>query len=313
MKKVILVTGVLGFLGRHVASYFKEKNYFIIGIDREKCNKKTQLIYKIDKFINTNINLEMMKKIDEKVDYIVHCAGSSSVGYSIDNPYITYKDTVDCTYEILEYIRTVNPNSILIYPSSVAVYGEKADRPIRENEYLDPISPYGYFKKIVEELCELYSKLYNLDISIIRFYSIYGTHLKKQLLWDACMKFSSNDNNIFFFGTGEETRDWIHVQDALSLIASIIENKPKGIFIINGASGRRIRNKDIILEVAQYFGKTQNDFRFIKKNKIGDPLHYHADIAKALNIGWQPTVLLENGIKDYVRWFKKEIDKNSVF
>jgi UDP-glucose 4-epimerase len=312
MKKVILVTGALGFLGRHVTSFLKEKNYFIIGIDHENCKKYIKNNLGIDKLINKDVSFKIIKSLNYKIDYIVHCAGSSSVGNSIEKPYLAFKDTVESTCEILEYMRTVNPDSKLIYPSSVAVYGDKADRPIKEIDELSPVSPYGCFKKIVEELCETYSDIYGLNISIIRFFSIYGIYLKKQLLWDACTKFSSNKNNIYFFGTGEETRDWIHIKDALTLITLIMRDKQKGFFVVNGASGRKIKNRELITEIAKYFNKNQKDFSFIQKNKIGDPMYYHADITKALNLGWKPKVLLENGIRDYILWFKGENDKNSI-
>ncbi len=158
----------------------------------------------------------------------------------------------------------------------------------------DPISPYGFHKKIAEELCLSYAKNFNIEIGVIRFFSIYGEGLRKQLLWDACNKIDHFDE-VSFFGTGDETRDWIHVTDAATLIEKFV-TQLKGYQVINGAGGQTVAIKDVVNSLCKKFKKHTN-ITFTGQVKAGDPIHFWADITKALQLGWQPTVSLEVGLK----------------
>ncbi len=165
-----------------------------------------------------------------------------------------------------------------------------------------PISPYGIHKKIAEDLCKSYHNNYGINIGIIRFFSIYGEGLQKQLLWDACKKIYASDQ-VTFFGTGAETRDWIHVDDASALVGAF-SKRLSGYQIINGASGVRTEIKDIVYLLARRFDK-KVDIKFSGTVKEGDPSNFWADISDALKLNWEPTVTFENGLKRYVDYFMK--------
>jgi UDP-glucose 4-epimerase len=216
--------------------------------------------------------------------------------------------TVNTTLAVLEYIRLHNHSTTLLYPSSTAVYGDKEDYPIAEDELLTPVSPYGYHKAIVESLCKNYSSNYNLKIAIIRFFSLYGEGLTKQLLWDSCNKLISSDKNVEFYGTGSETRDFIHIKDATSLIYAILTGSTSNFDIYNGGSGCKSTIKDIINMLAKELN-TSKAITFNGNQKIGDPKHYHADITKSLLLSWKPTINLKDGIKQYINSFASSVDK----
>ena len=101
------------------------------------------------------------------------------------------------------YKRQYSYNTKLIYPSSAAVYGFSNNLPLKEYSDLNPISPYGYHKKIVEELCRMYVEQYAVKVVVLRLFSVYGKELKKQLLWDACKKLLEK---IIFFTVQEKRR-----------------------------------------------------------------------------------------------------------
>jgi UDP-glucose 4-epimerase len=257
----------------------------------------------ITEWRESDVTIESLSEFRQKFDLIVHCAGSGSVGYSLAHPKEDFDKTVNTTLAVLEYMRLQNQGASLVYPSSAAVYGLKDDRPIREDEPLHPLSPYGYHKKITEELCESYCRHYGLKVSIIRFFSIYGDGLKKQLLWEACEKFSGSDGEAAFFGTGEETRDFLHVQDAVGLIAKA--SAEAGSFdIINGGSGQRHTVQEVLELMAKEFGGSK-PVVFTGEVREGDPKYYLADTARAESLGWKPQRDLKNGVKEYVRWFKE--------
>lgn len=303
MAKTVLVTGGYGFLGRAVAKHFKAQGCYVAGVGTGRWDASEFRMYGYDEWLDANINMSSLATLKAKVDVVAHCAGNGSVGYSISNPLQDFKKTVSSTAEVLEYIRLTNPAALLVYPSSAGVYGAKPDSPIRETDSLAPISPYGYHKKIVEELCESYSRLYGLKIVIIRFFSIYGPGLTKQLLWDAASKLSNAQAEPLFWGTGGETRDWLSVQDAAGLMSKVMQCKER-FTILNGAAGNRVTVAETLEIVKNELGAPAK----IKFNNImreGDPRFYHADILRAKSLGWAPTIDLRDGICQYVKWFKE--------
>ncbi|VVS90859.1 NAD-dependent epimerase/dehydratase family protein [Desulfoluna spongiiphila] len=301
---IILVTGAYGFLGRYTAKAFSEKGFYVAGCGHGKWESSEYEKWGIKYWIEGDITYEMLNMLPSKPDIIVHCAGGGSVGASIQNPYLDYQKTVDSTVSILEYMRLKAKDARLLYPSSPAVYGESADHPIKISAPLVPLSPYGVHKQICEQMCWSYQSHFGINVSVIRFFSIYGSYLKKQLLWDACNKFKKMAHPIFW-GTGNETRDWIYVEDATDLIFRTMTAK-KQPRLLNCGSGTRITVRDTLILLAKSFDIDVN-IRFNKTVKNGDPLYYTADITEALALGWCPKMPLKVGFKKYVNWFNQEL------
>ncbi|MEZ0129524.1 NAD-dependent epimerase/dehydratase family protein, partial [Flavobacterium sp. LBUM151] len=212
-----------------------------------------------------------------------------------------FQKSVQSTLSILEYIRLQNIGCKFIYPSSPAVQGNLGHVQIEEDMVSVPVSPYGFHKKIAEEICLSYHNNFKIDIGIIRYFSIYGSGLQKQLLWDACKKINKS-SEVVFFGTGNETRDWIHVSDAASLLSHFAQNF-SGYEVINGGSGIETPINEVIDVLIKYMEKdVKIEFNGIVKE--GDPLHFWADLTKSNTLKWKPTIKLKDGIKDYVQFFK---------
>ena len=304
MNKRVLITGGFGFLGRNTAFKFKQEGFNVTAIGYGSWKSQEYQKFGIDNWVESGINLQSLKELKHKFDVIVHCAGGSSVGNSILNPYQDFNNTVSITANLLEYIRVCNSKAKLIYPSSAAVYGAKDNSRIKESDKLNPISPYGYHKKIVEELCESYSNNYGLNINIIRFFSIYGEGLQKQLLWDVCQKITNfSGEELEFFGTGEETRDWINIKDATSLIYKTSINN-KLIKTFNGASGQKHTVKEII-EILIKELDSDKKIRFNNKIREGDPRYFWADVALAQKLQWKSEIDICEGIKNYIKWYRE--------
>lgn len=306
----VLITGGYGFLGRATAKKFKSLGYRVIGIGTGRWSKNEYRLHGFDEWLDAVVTLSSLLSLKRRFNVIAHCAGNGSVGYSLINPLQDFKKTVESTAEVLEYMRLRNSSALLIYPSSAGVYGAKEDSPIKETDSLNPISPYGYHKYIVEELCESYSKSYNLNVVLIRFFSIYGSGLTKQLLWDASSNLLSGRGNAVFWGTGKETRDWINIQDATDLILKVSGCKDR-FTILNGANGARITVR-AVLEMLQEELGTSRSIKFNNIIRDGDPRFYHADISKAKRLGWSPTILLRDGIRQYAKWYKGLYKKGAI-
>jgi UDP-glucose 4-epimerase len=298
----ILITGAYGFLGRYVAKEFKNQGDYVAGIGHGKWDREEYSRWGIDDWYETTITFEALLNIKHEFDIIVHCGGSGSVGFSWKNPYEDFRKSVQSTLSILEYIRLHNPRCKFIYPSSPAVQGNLGHVQIKEDMVSTPVSPYGFHKKIAEELCLSYHHNFSIDIGVIRYFSIYGDGLKKQLLWDACTKINESDE-VSFFGTGKETRDWIHVSDAASLLYQF-STKLEGYEVINAGSGIETPIYEIINFLCEYMNKPI-DVKFNAVVKEGDPIHFWADTTKALRLGWKPKVNLDEGLENYVKYFKE--------
>lgn len=297
----VLITGAYGFLGRNVAKEFKNNNCYVVGIGHGKWDRDEYTKFGIDDWHETTITFEALLNINKNFDIIVHCGGSGSVGFSWENPYEDFQKSVQSTLSILEFIRLQNTSCKLIYPSSPAVQGNLGHVKIKEDMVSVPVSPYGFHKKIAEEICLSYHNNFKIDIGIIRYFSIYGNGLQKQLLWDACKKIYKS-NKATFFGTGKETRDWIHVSDAAALLYTFSKNL-NGFDVINGGTGIETPIDEIIDQLCFNFNKDIT-VEFNGNNKEGDPLHFWADTRKGNVLGWKPKILLKDGLQEYVNFFK---------
>lgn len=295
------ITGAGGFIGRYVAKEYKEKGYYVVGIGHGTVDEEYSK-WGLDEWHCGDIAVELLRKIRRFPDVIVHCAGGSSVGKSVVEPRVDYIKTVDSISCVLEYMRIYAKEAKLVYLSSAAVYGITDKLPIDVDCKLAPISPYGFHKKMAEDLCVMYGRQYGIKSVILRLFSVYGNGLRKQLLWDACKKVNSGVNT--FFGTGEETRDWIHVSDVARYLAEACQYASIKSPSFNLAYGKGVRIADVLNILFKCMGTAQKPV-FDGQKDVGNPAHYWADISGIKLWQTKPGIILEDGIKSYVEWFEK--------
>jgi UDP-glucose 4-epimerase len=300
-EKQVIVTGAFGFLGRHVAKVFSDNGFSVTGLGHGTWIRNDWQNWGLSEWHSCNITLDNISMYVQQPDVIIHCAGSGSVGYSMTHPMQDFERTVSTTITILEFLRLHSPKTSFVYPSSAAVYGIAEKLPIAESESLNPISPYGVHKKIVEEICQLYANHFAVPVAIARFFSLYGPPLRKQLLWDTCRKITNND--LTFYGTGKEIRDWIQVTDAARLLLTLSSHASTHMPIVNGGSGIGTPVSEIINRIIKTMDKPAVPI-FSQHPKAGDPMGYIADIRKASRYDWKPEIPLETGIDEYVQWFQ---------
>lgn len=315
MRNKAIITGAHGFLGRRCAEGFSAAGYDVHGIGHGGWPEAEYSKYGIKTWISADITYEALCSIGcgADIDAVVHCGGGSSVAYSVEHPSLDFRKTVESTLAVLEFIRRENPGARLVYPSSTAVYGAAcADERISEGRALNPVSPYGFHKAAAELLCESYHRNYGVKCSIIRFFSLYGEGLTKQLLWDACNKIANapEGSDVEFFGTGNETRDWLHVSDAVGLML-ITAASTAPFDIVNGGSGVKTTIAETLALIVKSFeklGRAGCGISFRGAVKPGDPAHYWADTSRAEAMGWSPRVAFPDGAARYVEWFLAKRD-----
>lgn len=302
-QKIALVTGAYGSIGRHVASDLAKHGWSVHGIGHGEWSRGQLLQWGLSAWHQEDVSLDGLRSMKVRPSLIVHCAGSGSVGASIAEPYIDFQRTVAPTAAILEFLRVDCPGAALVYPSSAAVYGIADKFPMSEDSPLRPTSPYGVHKRSAEELVREYARLFGLNASVVRLFSIYGEGFRKQLLWDACRRIMVNEYE--FFGTGSETRDWLHVSDAAALMVRAADYASPRCPVVNGGGGVAVTVRDVVAELFALMNR-KDQAEFCGTVRPGDPSDYQADIRQALAWGWQPRIPWKDGLALYVSWFQRE-------
>jgi UDP-glucose 4-epimerase len=202
--------------------------------------------------------------------------------------------------KLLDAIRMHRPNCKFVNLSSAAVYGNPELLPVSEWLPLRPISPYGTHKMQAEEACSAYHKFYNTSTCSLRVFSAYGNGLKKQLFWDIFQKAKKQDT-FELYGTGNETRDFIHIHDLARAIDYCIEFANFKGEAINIANGEEIAIIDAVSIFLSFFNRNKTPI-YNGKTKQGDPLNWKADVSVLTAMGYTPAVDITNGLKNYYQW-----------
>lgn len=312
MTRTVLVTGGAGFLGQACARRFRAAGWHVVGLGHGRWTDDEARAAGYDRWVNAGVTAEALASLadlGQDLRAVAHCASNGSVPYSLEQPLDAYERTVGSTVVLLEHLRRHVPSAVVLYPSSAAVYGATPDRPLHETDAPNPVSPYGFHKQMVETLLAAHAACFGQPTVAVRFFSIYGPGLRKQLLWDASARLLSGESPLTFFGTGDETRDWIHVEDAAALMlhlaerAAVTPSADARLEIVNGASGERVTVRDVLGRLARALGST-TEIRFNGTVRAGDPRFYHAATARMHATGWRPTIALADGLAAYAGWVR---------
>jgi len=296
----VLVTGGLGFIGRHVARHFSSQGHRVIGVGHGNATETEAGEAGLCRWQSGDVLRRSLESLAEPIDLIVHCAGTSLVAASFSDPDAEFRKSVGAAAEVLEFARHQTRRPRIVVLSSAAVYGIVTQLPIKEDAPLNPISPYGKSKLAIEQRCLQSGRDHGLEIAIVRLFSVYGRGLRKQLFWDACQKLARDDGR--FGGTGDERRDWLHVDDAVRLIDGALTRASAAVPIVNGGTGHAIKVRDALTQLRGLWPASAPQLTFSGEARPGDPPGYEADITRARALEWAPTRAFTEGLADYVAW-----------
>ena len=330
-KKRIIITGVAGFIGSTLAKKLCELGKNVIGIDNLLCGYEKNLHWVSSehkfKFYNMDISDIRVKDILEKDDIVVHLAAVTVLPINQNDPEFSYKNNVISTVSLLEACR-LKGISHFIFASSCCVYENtkiENNTPITEESELKPNLIYSLSKKHCEELINSYYDNYGLNYTIFRFFNVYGTGADDSRLQTGLIPYiireNKNKNTINLYGDGEQSRDYIFIDDLISLLVKSIEMGSKNT-VINASSGKAYSvNK--ILKIIQdelnvsitpnYLNPSSlwdkfsylfsGEFTFNKKNIEKEALKFTlGDTQKANNLlNWKAETSLEKGINILIK------------
>lgn len=293
----ILITGASGFIGNRTARYFFEKGHDVIGWDQSD-SQRTITIQRVDMLDES----AMVRALaNHNPDIIIHCAGSADVGKSLREPIVDYEGNVTITHNLMfAMCRLGLEKTRFLFLSSAGVYGNPKSLPITEDMPFNPLSPYAVHKVMCEELCKYFTVNYGMNIKIARIFSAYGAGLRKQIFWDMYNKYQ-NTGKLDMFGTGNESRDYIHIEDVVQSLY-LLATTDSDEMIFNIANGEEVTIREATELFAENVGAGKDIISFNGIVREGDPLNWRADISRIKAIGYKKTIDMKQALGGYVEW-----------
>ncbi|MBZ0294191.1 MAG: SDR family NAD(P)-dependent oxidoreductase [Anaerolineae bacterium] len=308
-----LITGAAGFIGSKVTEILLAEGHTVVGVDnmneaydpRLKQWRLAQLtphptfrFYPID--VCDKPALEKLFAEKPAFDAVINLAARAGVRYSVDNPWVYFETNTTGTLNLLELC---NQHQIkkFVLASTSSLYGQHNPMPFQEDaDTSRPLSPYAASKKAAEVLCYSYHYLYQIDVTIFRYFTVYGPAGRPDMSMFRFVQWISEGKPVEIFGDGQQSRDFTYVDDiARGTIAGL---KPMGYEIINLGSDRPINLMEIIRTVEQKVGRPAK-LEF-KPRHPADVRDTWANISRAgEKLGWEPMTHYEQGIENLVAWY----------
>lgn len=316
--KTYLITGGAGFIGSSLADKLLENNCKVLVIDNfcnfydpkiKEENIKEALLNLNYKLYRGDIrDIELLDKIfsENKIDAVIHLAAMAGVRPSIEDP-ILYQE-VNCmgTQNLLETMKKYNVLN-LVMASSSSVYGNNKTVPFKETDIVDfAISPYAATKKANEVMTHVYHKLFDFNVIMLRFFTVYGPRQRPDLAINKFTQLMLNNEKIPMFGDGSTSRDYTYIDDIVFGIEKSIQytEENKNVYeIINLGNSSPIT----LLSMINIIGRVVGINPQIEKLPMqpGDVERTYADISKAKKLlGYNPKTSFEKGIENFVIWYK---------
>jgi UDP-glucuronate 4-epimerase len=309
-----LVTGAAGFIGSHLCDRLLGDGWAVVGVDNfddfyEPAVKRRN----IDGcFGNRNFKLieadirdhaAMEQAIGDGIGIIVHLAAKAGVRPSIAQPLLYADVNVNGTLVLLEAAKK-HKIQRFIFGSSSSVYGNNKKVPFSEDDSVDlPISPYAATKKAGELICHTYHHLYDISITCLRFFTVYGPRQRPDLAIHKFARLIEQDKAIPIYGDGTMMRDFTYIDDIIDGTTAAM-NKCSGFNIYNLGESRPISVNDLVAEIEKALGK-----KAIKEHlppQPGDVDRTYADVTKAVGeLGYNPATTIEQGMEKFVTWLRE--------
>jgi len=310
----VLVTGVCGFIGSHLAEGLLAEGFDVIGVDSYldyyprhfKENNIKELINSPGfTFIEANLfDLDLAPIVDQ-VDGVFHQAAIAGVRASWGAKFHEYvNNNIQATQLLLEACKEKDLKRF-VYASSSSVYGSAEELPIKESSPTNPVSPYGVSKLAAEHLTSLYSSGYGVPGVSLRYFTVYGPRQRPDMAFHKFIKAIIQGDTIEVYGTGEQTRDFTFIDDVIDANINVFKDGRDGE-VYNIGGGSRISVLDAIELIEDIVGK-KAELKFIEPQR-GDAKHTFSDISKAKNhFDYSPCHTIGEGLQEHYEYIMKNL------
>jgi UDP-glucuronate 4-epimerase len=308
----ILVTGAAGFIGSHLCQRLLGAGHKIVGVDNfddfyspeVKRQNIASFVSDVDfSLVEADIrNAQLMNTACDDVDAIVHLAAKAGVRPSIAQPLLYADVNVNGTLQLLERARAKGIKKF-IFASSSSVYGNNRKVPFSESDSVDgPISPYAATKKAGELICHTYHHLYGLNVTCLRFFTVYGPRQRPDLAIHKFVRFIEKGKPLTVYGDGSMRRDFTYINDIIDGVMAAIE-RCDGYSIYNLGESEPVTVDELIKAIEKAMGKKAK--RKYLPVQPGDVFQTYADVRKAeLELGYRHKTTLQVGLAEFIKWFK---------
>jgi len=310
----ILITGAAGFIGSHLSETLLNEGHEIVGFDnfdpfyaREIKERNLEKSFSTGSFnliegdLNDSGDMENLFS-GQKYDVVIHLAAKAGVRPSIKHPLDYTKVNIQGTQNLLEMMK-IEGLKRLVFASSSSVYGNSKVVPYNEEMNVNnPISPYAATKVAGEVLCSAYSHLFDISVTCLRFFTVYGPRQRPEMAIAKFIRKAYNGESISVFGDGTSSRDFTYIDDIIQGVVSAVHND-LGYEIINLGESSTIELNSLIALIEKLTGKE------VKRDHLemqpGDVITTYADISKAKDLlNYKPTTNMEEGISKYIAWLE---------
>lgn len=306
-NKKVLVTGGAGFIGSNLVKHLIKEGNRVTILDNFMSGYRSNIEpFRTATIIEGDVRDKAVVELAMKgIEVVFHLAASVGNKRSIDEPITDAEINVMGTLQVLEAARKAGVRKI-VTSSSAGIFGELKTMPIKEDHPIEPDSPYGCTKLCEEKLCLSYAKLYDIEAVALRYFNVYGPNQRFDAYGNVIPIFvfrMIRNEPLTIYGDGEQTRDFVHVNDVVQ--ANIKAADSIGVSgAFNIASGTRVTINRLVEMITK---NNHNAMRIEHGNeRAGDVRHSLADISLANQMfGYTPTVSLDEGIEEYVRWARK--------
>jgi UDP-glucuronate 4-epimerase len=321
-KTTILVTGGAGFIGSSLCEQLVKYDFKVICLDNfndfynpliKRKNIQWLLGQPNFELIEGDILctdlLEMLFKT-RSISKVIHLAARAGVRPSIKQPQLYEEVNIRGTINLLEMAKTFSVEQF-IFGSSSSVYGNNKKVPFCEDDAVDnPISPYAATKRAGELLCYTYHKIYDINCTALRFFTVYGPRQRPEMAIHKFTRLIDSGKPIELYGDGSSSRDYTYISDIIDGIESCLDKK-LGFEIINLGDSNPIKLIKLVRLIEGARGK-KADIKWMPHQQ-GDVDTTYADVTKAKNIlNYSPRMRIEEGISEFVKWYVKQTDVNWI-
>lgn len=311
----ILVTGGAGFIGSHLCEKLLKMNHHVICFDDfddfyapSLKRKNIEKCLKTRKFELIEGDLRDKSKLEEtfkkhNIDRIVHLAARAGVRPSIIDPLLYADVNIIGTLNLLELCKEYTIDQF-IFASSSSVYGLNTKIPFNEDDCISkPISPYASSKISCEHFCYTYNNLYNIPITCLRFFTVYGPRQRPEMAIHKFTRLIDEGKIVELYGDGTSKRDYTYIDDIIEGICTSLDKKV-AFEIINLGNSETVELNYLISLIENELGKKAKIKHL--SNQSGDVPITYADISKAKRVlNYNPQTKIEDGIKSFVKWYTK--------